>query len=58
MTSIPPLQIRRLLTDSPRTRAIPFAQLLCPCWVHDSRTGGMLDANPAVLQLYGYERAD
>jgi PAS domain S-box-containing protein len=44
------------LNASVRTRALPFAQLLCPCWVHDTDTGALLDANPAALKLYGYER--
>jgi PAS domain S-box-containing protein len=43
---------------SARTLALPFAQLLCPTWVHDTNTGALLDANPAALQLYGYEQAE
>jgi PAS domain S-box-containing protein len=45
------------INTSARTRALPFAQLLCPCWVHDSNTGAILDVNPAALELYGYDRA-
>lgn len=45
------------LNSSARTRALPFSQLLCPCWVHDTYTGALLDANPAALKLYGYDRA-
>jgi PAS domain S-box-containing protein len=52
MTSVYPS-----LNSSARTRALPFAQVLCPCWVHDTYTGALLDANPAALKLYGYDRA-
>jgi PAS domain S-box-containing protein len=46
------------LTASAPNQAVPFAQWLCPCWVHDAHTGALLDANPAALKLYGYERAE
>jgi PAS domain S-box-containing protein len=53
MTKLPPSQ-----NTSARTRALPFAQLLCPSWVHDTNTGALLDANPAALRLYGYEHTE
>jgi PAS domain S-box-containing protein len=49
--------INTFSNTSARTRAVPFAQVVCPCWIHDTQTGALLDANPAALKLYGHERA-
>ena len=50
--------IHTTLNSSSCKRTLPLADLLCACWVHDTNTGALLDANLAALKLYGYDRSE